>query len=132
MEQAEYSVRDGFEGATVVVTGNTITVTTPTVTRVFDFERLVNDARRGALPGWVRQIPALTARIEERFRAERERGWDPHVRFQHVGDTLYRYDLQTGAGVGRPVAELKRRAAAGTLPRAFQDPRARELRGEVF
>lgn len=94
------------------------------------FAALLNDARRGVLPGWAKQVAPLTARIEAVFAKERAAGKDPHIRYGVSDGEAFYEDLRQGTRLSVPMTELKVRLDRGQkLPPAFDHPEIRARLG---
>ncbi|MGH7962972.1 MAG: hypothetical protein ACRERD_14265 [Candidatus Binatia bacterium] len=127
-EVQKYTVTINGREASVTVKGETIELDNGSFRENHSLVGLLNMARRGALPQWAGQIGAITQRIEDIFRREREQGLDPHVSYALTDGELFRFDLRGGTGNSANIADLKKQLAqSGRLPRAFDTPRAREL-----
>jgi hypothetical protein len=126
------TLNDGSEGS-VEITGREgleIILHTRTGGNSYSFVALVEGARRGALPCWVEQIPALMTRINDVFAKERAERIDPHHRVGINGDEIYFEDLKRGVRIGRSLRDLKADLARGrALPDIYDVPAIRAALG---
>lgn len=130
--ESEYSITlpDGHEARATVNEHGGVVFNNGNWTENHSFLSLVNKGRRGALPAWVKHIPALAHRIEALFEKERAEGVNPHQAFANGDGKLTVTDLKTGTSLSASVADLKRQfQSTGSLPRAFESPKARQLLG---
>jgi hypothetical protein len=71
------------------------------------FSALIDDARRGHLPGWAAAVPEIVQRIEQLFAREKAAGLNPHIRLVVDNFGIRREDLRSGTTVSLTFVEMR-------------------------
>jgi hypothetical protein len=71
------------------------------------FSALIDDARRGHLPGWAAAVPEIVQRIEQLFAREKAAGLNPHVRVRVDGYGATYENLLGGSSLSLTFAEMR-------------------------
>jgi hypothetical protein len=94
------------------------------------FSALIDDARRGHLPGWAAAVPEIVQRIEQLFAREKAAGLNPHIRVRVDGYGATYENLLGGSSLSFTFAEMRLSISRGErLPKWCDIPAVRAKLG---
>jgi hypothetical protein len=98
-----------FHGAVTIsgVNRQTIELLRGAYKETHPFSALIDDARRGHLPGWAAAVPEIVQRIAALFAQERARGENPHVRTRVDSYGATYENLLGGSSLSFTFAEMR-------------------------
>jgi hypothetical protein len=117
-----------FHGAVTIsgVNRQTIELLRGAYKETHPFSALIDDARRGHLPGWAAAVPEIVQRIEALFAREKAAGLNPHIRVRVDSYGATYENLLGGSSLSFTFAEMRLSLSRGEqLPKWCDIPEVR-------